>query len=107
MTHSQTTNIIRANSPQLKKQLLSDYLLSNNMTVHFSDDEENTLYLQQTEKQSVSFAETIVALMESIHFVVILDGKSDQLEGCFYSPSEGLYAGLPTIHFKTDSKPAR
>lgn len=104
MTRSQTTNIIQANLPQLKKELLSDYLLSNNMAVRFSDDEKNTLYLQQPEKQSAHFAEAIVTLMESINFIVILDGRADQLEGCVYSPSEGLYAGLPPIHFISSSK---
>ena len=48
----------------------------------------------------------VVRELENLGFTVLLDNQSSSVTGCFYPPTEGVYAKLPSMSFTVQPKPA-
>ena len=95
---------------QVKLEMLADYLRCNEVKAIASTTGDYTISIQsEIDSQNIdSLRETIINTMESLNFTVFLYGSNTHtIQGYFYAPAEGIYAGLPPIYLKTEPKPAK
>ncbi len=108
--YEQTKLAFEQEMRQVKLEMLAHYLRCNEVEVIASATDAYTVSIQtEIDSQNIdSLREIIISTMEALNFTVFLYGSNAYtIQGFFYSPPDGIYAGLPPIYLKTEPKPAK